>query len=139
MRNVEKDFKIFVDSLRGEWKLMWQYMLEDKVRAEGIATKDYKRLFVERGQILFATKNFKPPEFREILEAHLTSEEVERVNPNPIRGGVHKFIREHITRGNGLKKKRRRQAFFEPKKMKKHQHLKHGGKGWLHYSMQSNE
>lgn len=139
MRDIEKDFKLFVDRLRGEWKLMWQYMLEDKVRAEGIANKDYEHLFVERGQILFATKNFKPPEFRDILEMHLSSEEAERVNPDPIRGGIHKFIREHITKDNSSKKKRRRRAFFEPKKMKKHQHLKHGGKGWLHYSLQSGE
>ncbi len=137
MSDIEKDFKVFVENLRGEWKLMWQNMLEDKVRAEGIATKDYEQLFVERGQILFATKDFKPVEFRAILEAYLTPEAAERANPNSHIGGIHKFIRENITKNNDSKRKHVRRRFSEPKK--KHQHLKHGGKGWLHYSMRSNE
>lgn len=133
MEAVEENLKEFVDDLRREWKLMWWSRFDDKERAEGIADKTYERLFVNRGLILFATRKFKAPEFREILEGHLTPEQVERVVPNPIRGGIRKFIREYIL----VQKKgsRKEQTKAELDAMKKCQQPKHGGRGWLHFSM----
>jgi hypothetical protein len=130
-----KEKKLFVDELRNEWKHMWCSKIEDKVRAEGIADKTYERLFVDRGLILFASRNFSPPEFHEILSKYLSSDEAERFNPNPIRGGVRKFIREHITvqKKSGSKLKEETRVALE--EMKSHQQLKHGGRGWLHQTM----
>lgn len=135
MQTVEQNLSEFVDSLRQEWKLMWRSRLEDKVRAESIADKTYDRLFVDRGLILFATREFKPPDFQEILKQHLTPDEAERINPNPVRGGIRKFIREYITVQNISRLRRKEEIRATLEYMKQHQHLKHGGKGWLHFSL----
>ena len=133
MEAVEENLKEFVDEIRREWKLMWWSRFDDKVRAEGVADKTYERLFVDRGLILFATRKFRSPEFREILERHLTPEQAERVNPNPIRGGIRKFIRDYIVvQEKGV---RRDETRAELEAMKSYQQPKHGGKGWLHFSM----
>ncbi len=133
MESVKEDLREFVDDLRQEWKLMWWSRLDDKVRAEAIADKTYERLFVDRGLVLYATRKFKPPEFRDILEEHLTAEEAERVCPNPARGGIRKFIREHIVARK--KDDRKEETRAELEAMKRYQHPKHGGRGWLHFSM----
>jgi len=125
----------FVDDLRQEWKLMWRSRLDDKVRAESIADKTYQRLFVDRGLILFATRSFKPPEFHEILKKHLTPAEAEMLNPNPVRGGIRRFIREYIQVRNKATSKRRQETRAALEDMKQHQQLKHGGRGWLHLLM----
>jgi hypothetical protein len=129
VENVEGNLREFVDDLRDEWKLMWKDRVDDKVRAEAIADRTYERLFVDRGLILFATRDYKPPDFQDILERHLNPEEVERVDPNH---GIGKFIREHITAQNKSKSRRRQQVTTNLEKMKSHQQLKHRGKGWLH-------
>ena len=133
MEAVEENLKEFVDDLRREWKLMWWSRFDDDERAEGIADKAYERLFVERGLILFATRKFKSPEFRDILEKHLTPEQAERVSPNPIRGGIRKFIRDYIVVQN--KGSRREATKAELESLKRRQQPKHGGRGWMHVSM----
>lgn len=133
MESVRENLREFVDDLRQEWKSMWWSRLDDKVRAEAIADKSYERLFVDRGLILYATRKFKSPEFRDILEKHLTVEEAERVCPNPVRGGIRKFIREYIVAQK--KGDRREETRAELEAMKSHQQPKHGGRGWLHFSM----
>ena len=52
-----------VDELRIQWKRLWLERAEDKVRAEGIATTDYCDLFLEKGTIIHATRDFKSPNF----------------------------------------------------------------------------
>jgi len=127
----------FVDELRQEWKLMWYSRIEDKVRAEEIADKNYERLFVDRGLVLLATRKCKPPEFHEIVEKHLSPIDAERFNPTPVRGGVRKFIKEYIT----VKDKSRAQLKEETRAalegIKSHQQLKHGGRGWLNISLKA--
>ena len=130
-----KDLRLFVDELRIEWKRMWNSRIEDKVRAEGIADKTYERLFVDRGLILFATRNFSAPEFHDILRKYLSSDEAEKFNPTPIRGGVGKFIRDYITVKKKSSSKLKEETRVELEEMKSHQQLKHGGRGWLHLSM----
>ena len=127
-----------MEDLRWQWKSLWRTRIDDKVKAEGIADKNYERLFVDRGIILFATRNFKPPEFREILERYLTSNETERVNPDPIKGGIRKFIREFIIAQNKVKNARREEIINQLEKTKRRQQPKHGGRGWLHLSMNPN-
>lgn len=126
-----------MDELRKDWKLMWSSRIEDKVRAEEIADKTYERLFVDRGLVLLATRNCNPPEFHEIVEKHLTPVDAERFNPTPVRGGVRKFIKEYII----VQNKSRAQLIEETRAalegIKKHQQLKHGGRGWLHQSLKA--
>ncbi|MHA1213646.1 MAG: hypothetical protein ACTSSH_14460 [Candidatus Heimdallarchaeota archaeon] len=61
--------KTIVGNLKKEWKKLWQERLDDKVRAEGVATKEYSSLFVEKGTVIQATKNYKALNLREIIES----------------------------------------------------------------------
>jgi hypothetical protein len=36
---------------------LWKERFDDKVRAEGVANRDYSSLFVEKGTVIFATRN----------------------------------------------------------------------------------
>jgi len=121
--------KEMVETLRIQWKKLWQERVDDRLRAEGIATADYCDLFVEKGTIIHATRNFKALDFREILEQHEV-ENVDRViPPDPHVGGWNKFIKTNIT-NQRLRKRRRAELYFEEKKEK--QQPKKGGRGWLH-------
>jgi len=121
----------FVKGLREQWRILWRTRFDDRVRAEGIASQSYPDLFVDRGQVIIATRDYKPLSFHEILEAHLQPDMVEVVDPSPFRGGLRKFIREAIIKrkGNG---KRSRPSPPKPKPSKDQQ-LKKGGRGWVHF------
>lgn len=123
--------KEFVDELRIRWKLLWRDRIDDKVRAEGIANQDYSKLFVERGTVIIATRDYKPPDFIEILQRHISSGADKLVPPNSAVGGWGKFIRSVLRKRKGLT---RRQAPPKPDR-KKGQQLKKGGRGWLHFRM----
>jgi len=123
--------KEFVEELKKEWKTLWWERIDDKIRAEGIADKDYGRLFVEQGTVIFATKKFKMLSFREILQLHGVIDVDRVVGPHPSVGGWGKFIRTVIAGQRSSKRKRRAREYFEGEKQK--QQLKKGGRGWLHY------
>lgn len=123
--------KEFVDELRGQWKLLWRDRIDDKVRAEGIANEDYSKLFVERGTVIVATRDFKPPDFVEILQRHVSCDAEKLVPPDPAVGGWGKFVRGVLRKQRGLT---RRPAPPEPDR-KRGQQLKKGGRGWLHFRM----
>jgi hypothetical protein len=135
VETLVENYREFVDELRKDWKLMWHSRIEDKVRAEEIADKTYERLFVDRGLVLLATRNCNPPEFHEIVEKHLSSVDAERFNPTPVRGGVRKFIKEYITVQDKSRTRRKEETRAALEGIKSHQQLKHGGRGWLHLSM----
>jgi len=125
------ELKEFVDELRGEWKLLWRDRIDDRVRAEGIADREYSKLYVERGTVIVATRDYKPPDFVEILKQHISSDAEKLVPPNPAVGGWGKFMR------NVLRKQRRltrRRTLHEPDR-REGQQLKKGGRGWLHFRM----
>jgi len=123
--------KEFVDELRAQWKLLWRNRIDDKVRAEGIANQDYSKLFVERGTVIIATRDYKPPDFVNILQRHISSDAEKIVPPNPTVGGWGKFIRSVLNNKKGLT---RRLAPPKPDR-KKGQQPKKGGRGWLHFRM----
>jgi hypothetical protein len=123
--------KEFVDELRAQWKLLWRDRIDDKVRAEGIANQDYLKLFVERGTVIIATRDYKPPDFIEILQKHISSDAEKAIPPNPAVGGWRRFIRSAISKQRHLTSRR---APPEPDR-KKDQQLKNGGRGWLHFRM----
>lgn len=125
--------KELVEELKKEWRTLWRERIDDKVRAEGIADKDYERLFVERGTVIFATRKFRMLSFREILQLHGVVNVDRAVGPHPSVGGWGKFVRTVIAPRKGSKgrKKVRRLRYFE-EAPKERQQLKKGGRGWLH-------
>jgi hypothetical protein len=123
--------KEFVDELRGQWRLLWRNRIDDKVRAEGIASQDFSKLFVEQGTVIVATRDYKPPDFVEILQRHVSSDSERLVPPHPAMGGWGKFIRSAIRqRKSGVS----RRVPPEPNR-KRGQQPKKGGRGWLHFRM----
>jgi len=121
--------KEMIEELRIQWKKLWWERVDDKVRAEGVATADYCDLFVEKGTIIHATRNFKSLNFKEILEQHKVADIAKFIPPDPQVGGWTKFIKLNIR--NQPRRKRRVEFYCDEKKKKKQQHKK-GGRGWLH-------
>ena len=126
------EYRNMVKELREQWNKMWWERINDKERAEGIAHKDFPKLFVERGCVIAATRDYRPPNFEEILEKN-KSQQMTNLSqpPHPSQGGYGKFIRDVL-----LKQKRyghddqpRREY---KQKEKKQQPLKKNGRGWLH-------
>jgi hypothetical protein len=121
--------KEMVEELKIQWKKLWQEQVDDKVRAEGIAIDDYFKLFVEKGTIVRATRDFKALNFREILEQHEIADAERFVPPSPHVGGWAKFIRTSIA---SVRKRRNMRASLYCEVEKEKQQLKKGGRGWLH-------
>ena len=119
------DFKAFKEELRTQWKSLWIGSIEDKQRAEGIASVDYPDLFVSRGTVIMANRDYKPLNFAEIWEEHLKELGVSDTL-NPSIGGVGKFVRDFI------KKQGRKQRRCELHPRSNGQQVKKGGRGWLH-------
>jgi hypothetical protein len=115
-------------SLKFEWKRLWQERVDDKVRAEGIAIDDYSSLFIDKGTIIHATRDFKALNFKDILEQYEIINPDRYIPPNPQVGGWSKFVKDNIT------KKSKTEKFIEfystPKNREKQQ--KKSRRGWLH-------
>jgi len=122
--------KEFIEMLKKEWKALWRERIDDRVRAEAIASRDYSALFVERGTVIFATRKFKLLSLREILQMHGVLDADRFVPPNPSFGGWGKFIRTVIANQQPSKRRKRAQQYVEGEREK--QQLKKGGRGWLH-------
>ena len=122
--------KEMVEDLRVQWKKLWRERLDDKIRAEGIATDDYFDLFVEQGTIIHATRNFKALNFKEILEQHGIENAERYIPPNPKVGGWTKFIKTTMT--NPRIRKHSRADFYRDEHKREKQQSKKGGRGWLH-------
>jgi len=122
--------KQFIDEFKNQWKNMWRNRVDDKVRAEGIADKDYSLLSVDRGTVIIATRKFKLLDFYELLQQHKLLIGDEIIPASPLVGGWGKFIRTTLTSQN-----RTRRGRQVPLKPDKHigQQLKKGGRGWLHF------
>ena len=119
--------KEFVDELKVEWKRLWSERLDDKVRAEGIAVNDYSSLFIDKGTVIHATRDFKALNFRDILEQHEIPNAQRYIPANPQVGGWGKFVRENIA---NQPKKKKSAEFGEAENSAK-KHLKKNGRGWL--------
>jgi len=117
-----------IAEIKSQWKRMWQERFDDHVRAEGVAFQDYDHLFVERGTVVLATRDFKLLSLKDILELHKVANAERLVPLNPVVGGWGKFVRTHIS-GRSASRRRVREFVVDEKKP---QHLKKGGRGWLH-------
>ncbi len=122
--------KELVTELKIQWKKLWRERLDDKVRAEGIAVNDYGDLFIDKGTVIHATRDFKALNFKEILEEHEVINAERYIPPDPHVGGWTKFVKTNITNNAVKKQKSSAVPFVEAKKEK--QHLKQNGRGWLH-------
>ena len=121
--------KEMVDELKTQWKKLWQERVDDKVRAEGVATDTYVQLFVEKGTIIHATRDYKALNFKEILVQNQIAN-AERFIPPPAQiGGWTKFVKTSIT---GVRQKRSKRALLYREVEKEKQQPKKGGRGWLH-------
>jgi len=116
--------------LKAEWKRLWRERIDDRVRAEGVANKDYPEVFVERGTVILATRNFKLMNFRDVLELHGIVGGDKYVSPDPRVGGWGKFIRTVIGGKKSHRRNRRACQYLVPEKQQ--QQKKNGGRGWLH-------
>lgn len=119
-----------LDNVKKEWKLLWQNRVDDKVRAEGIANRDYSLLFIERGTVIAATRGFKPTNLSDILRLHGVQNPDKNFPANPSIGGWGKFARTVLNKQNRSQKwtkpvtrQERKKNWGPPKK---------GGRGWLH-------
>jgi hypothetical protein len=121
--------KELVDELKIQWKQLWQERIDDKIQAEGIAITDYSKLFVEKGTIIHATRNYKPLDFKEILKRNKVENSEGYIQPSPQIGGWTKFIKTQIT-NQKLQRNKRATAYLEDKKIILQP--KKGGRGWLH-------
>ncbi len=122
--------KEMVEQLKKEWKMLWRDRVDDRVRAEGIASKGYDDLFVDRGTVIVATRDFKALDFKEILRLHKFSNATRLVGPSPSEGGWGKFIRNFIA--SQTRHNRVAQARSELDEQKRRQQQKKSGRGWLH-------
>jgi hypothetical protein len=121
--------KEIVEEIKVEWKRLWRERRDDKVRAEGVAVNDYNQLFVDRGTIIHATRDFKALNFKDILKQHQVPNPDRYVPPNPFVGGWNKFIKDNVFSGKHCKKQSVDRV-FEEKKVK--QQSKKSDRGWLH-------
>ena len=112
--------------LKEDWSKLWMEKYDDEVRAEDVSKNEFNELFVDKGEIIYATRDYKPLSFRDILDRHLGSEMAEKISPDPAVGGWQKFIRENLPKN---KQKRRREQ--PPVKADVSQHQRKGGHGWL--------
>ena len=133
VENMEKIDKALVDEVKAEWKQLWLGRIDDKVRAEGVASQAFPLCFVERGTIIVATRDFKPLDLKEILRRNQV-QNVERViNPTPAVGGWSKFARTVLNNQARSSVRVRRLALEESRAGRfKSLQLKKGGRGWMH-------
>jgi hypothetical protein len=121
--------KALVEELKVEWKSMWCGRFNDKVIAEGISVDNYEQLRIARGTVIQATKDFKAPNFKDILKEHLIENPDRYVQPRPEEGGWAKFVKTKIAAGSS-KPAKRADAYVGAKN--KSTQPKKGGRGWLH-------
>jgi hypothetical protein len=123
---VERD--AFLKRLKEEWGLLWRERFDDRVKAEGVSTRDYPLLMTSRGRVIFASRNAKTPSFPEIVSVWSSKGFV--YSPDPSFGGWGRFMRAELR--NVVHSRARSFVNSDSKSEKERQHLKKGGRGWLH-------
>lgn len=126
------EMKELIDGLKSQWVELWRNRIDDREKAEGISSKDYESLFVDRGEVIIATRDFRPLNFREILELHGLSHFPGSVPVPPAVGGWGKFIRNVLNKQQNLRRTKRAAPELG---QKEYQQRKKCGRGWLHFKM----
>jgi len=126
------EWRKLVKEVRDQWNKMWWERIDDKVRAEGIANQDFPKLFVEQGSVIVATRNYRPPNFEEILEKNKAQQmTILPQPPQPSQGGYGKFIRDVLAKQKRYRHHSPHKREIKSKETKK-QSIKKNGRGWLH-------
>lgn len=112
--------------LKEDWAELWKTKHDDEIRAEGISVDDFESLFVDRGEIIHATRDYRPLSFREILEKNIGEEDASKIDVDPKVGGWHKFAKKNFPPKRHTKKRERPRE-----KVDLTQHQRKNGKGWL--------
>jgi hypothetical protein len=117
--------------IRVEWKSLWDQCFDDKRNAECVTSRDYDLLFVERGTVIKATRNCKPPSLEEIMDMTERNLGLKLISPDPRIGGWRKLSREAFPRKpRGAEGSKRTQE--SPKENARNVPAKKSGNGWLH-------
>jgi hypothetical protein len=120
-----------VEEIKEEWRHLWRERIDDRVRAEGVASQTFPLCFVDRGTIIVATRDFRPLNLKEILSLNQIQNAEQVVGPPPAVGGWHKFARTVLNKHA----RNRRFLFAKPRSDRvKNLQRKKGGRGWLHRS-----
>jgi hypothetical protein len=117
-----------VEQLKLQWKQLWSERFNDKVRAEGISAEDYEKLRVQKGTVIHATRDFKPLNFKEILDENQVQNSERHIAPSNQVGGWSKFVKTQITNTPH----KRAMPEIKPSKKANNNQPKKGGRGWLH-------
>jgi hypothetical protein len=125
----EKLQRAQVEDVKEEWRLLWSRSVDDKVRAEGLASESFPLLHVEQGTIIKATRDFKPLDLKEILRLQKVQDVEQVLGPCPSVGGYTKFAKEVL---NKQSRTRRFTEELPKRKSEKNMQQKHSGRGWLH-------
>ncbi len=129
VENKVKAQKELVETLKIQWKLLWTESFNDKVRAEAVSKKDYEILYLERGTVINATRNYKVLNFKDILEKHLIEQPDRFIQPNSNVGGWKQFVKTNIS--SNKPQKNNHASEDVPKKQTTVQSKKNR-QGWLH-------
>jgi len=117
-----------VEQLKVQWKLLWSERFDDKIRAEGISLADYEKLQVQKGTVIHATRDYKPLNFKDILDKNHIEKPERHISPSNQEGGWSKFVKTQITNTP----RKRAMPEIEPNKKVNNNQPKKGGRGWLH-------
>ena len=109
--------------------MLWKNHIDDKVRAEGSANKNYSLLFVEQGTIIKATRDYKALDLKEILCLHKVQDIEQVLGPHPSVGGYTKFAKQVL---NKQARNRSLVKDLSKQKLQKNIQRKKSGRGWLH-------
>ncbi len=129
LENKVKAQKELVETLKVQWKLLWTERFNDKERAEAVSKKDYEILYLERGTVINATRDYKVLNFKDILEKHMIEQPDRFIQPNANVGGWKQFVKTNISSNKPQRsdhtseKVPKKQATVQSKKNKQ---------GWLH-------
>jgi len=120
-----------IQELKKQWNQMWRERVDDRFKGEGIAAKNYEKLFIERGLVVIATRDFKPLSFSDVVRKHVPQIDEQRlIQPNIHMGGWGKFARDFLPRHGSRTISRKRQT--EREMENKSVPPKKKGRGWLH-------
>ena len=92
--------------------------------AEGVAVQDYRQLFIDKGTVIHATRNYQTFNFEDILKKNVISNRYLVANPDV--GGWAKFAKTYLTNVPV------KTAPSAPARKKAKQQQKKNGRGWLH-------
>lgn len=118
----------FRRKLKEEWGLLWRERFDDRVRAEGVSVREYPLLMMERGGVIFDSRDAKRPTFSGIVE-HWSAQGLV-YSPDPNVGGWGKFIRTSLSDVSHSRSRSYWKHELLPQPKSKQQ-LRKNGRGWL--------